>query len=80
MQDRSAEVLTALGGKIAGSVSHPLGETGYSSYLMQAMSSGAATIALVSAGNDTVNAVRQASEFGVGRGGNTQKLATPIST
>jgi branched-chain amino acid transport system substrate-binding protein len=78
MQDRSSEVLVALGGKIAGSVAHPLGETDFSSYLVQAMSSGATTIALVSAGNDTVNAAKQASEFGVGRGRNTQTLATPI--
>src|SRR4051812_18586826 len=78
MQDRSSEVLVGLGGKIAGSVAHPLGETDFSSYLVQAMSSGATTVALVSAGNDTVNAAKQASEFGVGRGRNRQKLATPI--
>jgi branched-chain amino acid transport system substrate-binding protein len=78
MQDRSAEVLTSLGGTIAGAAKHPLGETDFSSYLVQAMSSGATTIALVSAGNDTVNAAKQASEFGVGKGDNKQKLATPI--
>jgi len=78
MQARSSEVLTSLGGKVAGAVKHPLGESDYSSYIVQAMSSGATTIALVSAGNDTVNAAKQASEFGVGKGNNTQKLATPI--
>jgi branched-chain amino acid transport system substrate-binding protein len=44
--------------------------------LLQARASGATTIALANAGNDTVNAAKQAAEFGIGKGDNQQKLAT----
>ena len=78
MQTRSTEVLKALGGTVVGSVKHPLGETDFSSYLVRAISSGATTVALISAGADTVNGAKQASEFGIGKGTNTQHLAAPI--
>jgi branched-chain amino acid transport system substrate-binding protein len=61
----SAAVLTSLGGKAIGSVKHPLGTTDFSSYLLQAQSSGAKVIALADTGADLINAVKQASEFGV---------------
>ncbi len=78
MQARATDMLTSLGGKVAGFAKHPIGETDFSAYLVQAMSSGATTIALVSAGADTVNAAKQAGEFGIGRGRNKQKLTAPI--
>ncbi len=58
-------VLTSLGGKVAGSVKHPLGTTDFSSYLLQAQSSGAKVIAFASTGLDFINAAKQAAEFGV---------------
>ncbi|MDR3530578.1 MAG: ABC transporter substrate-binding protein [Rhodopila sp.] len=61
----STAVLTSLGGKVLGSVKHPLGTTDFSSYLLQAQSSGAKVIALADTGTDLINAVKQASEFGV---------------
>ncbi len=61
----SGAVLTSLGGKILGSVKHPLGTTDFSSYLLQAQSSGAAVIALADTGTDLINAVKQAAEFGI---------------
>jgi branched-chain amino acid transport system substrate-binding protein len=61
----SGAVLTSLGGKVLGSVKHPLGTTDFSSYLLQAQSSGAKVIALADTGADLINAVKQASEFGV---------------
>jgi branched-chain amino acid transport system substrate-binding protein len=61
----SGAVLTALGGKIVGSVKHPLGTTDFSSYLLQAQSSGAKVIALADTGADLINAVKQAAEFGI---------------
>ena len=60
-------VLTSLGGKVVGSVKHPLGTTDFSSYLLQAQSSGAKVIAFASTGTDFINAVKQAAEFGVGK-------------
>jgi branched-chain amino acid transport system substrate-binding protein len=61
----SGAVLTSLGGKVVGSVKHPLGTTDFSSYLLQAESSGAKVIALADTGADLINAVKQAFEFGV---------------
>jgi branched-chain amino acid transport system substrate-binding protein len=60
----SSAVLTSLGGKVLGSVKHPLGTADFSSYLLQAQASGAKVIALADTGADLINAVKQASEFG----------------
>ena len=57
--------LTALGGKVLGSVKHPLGTSDFSSYLLQAQSSGANVVALADTGADLINAVKQAAEFGL---------------
>jgi len=59
--------LIDLGGKVLGSVKHPLGTTDFSSYLIQAQSSGAQVVALADTGSDLINAVKQAAEFGVTR-------------
>ncbi|HEY0425506.1 MAG TPA: ABC transporter substrate-binding protein [Rhodopila sp.] len=63
----SAAVLTSLGGKVLGSVKHPLGTTDFSSYLLQAQASGAKVVALADTGSDLINAVKQAAEFGLTR-------------
>ena len=57
--------LTSMGGKVLGSVKHPLGTTDFSSYLLQAQSSGAKVVALADTGTDLINAVKQAAEFGL---------------
>lgn len=62
------------GGKIVGSVRHPLNTSDFSSFLLQAQSSKAKVIGLANAGADTVNSIKQAGEFGITQGG--QKLAT----
>ncbi len=64
--------LNALGGKVLGSVKHPLGTADFSSYLLQAQSSGAKVVALADTGADLINAVKQAAEFGLA---NKQTLA-----
>ena len=66
-------VVTANGGKILGSVRHPLNSSDFSSFLLQAQASKAKIIGLANAGGDTTNAIKQASEFGITSGG--QKLA-----
>ena len=60
-------VLKSLGGTVAGSVKHPLGTTDFSSYLLQAQSSGGKVVAFASTGPDFINAAKQAAEFGLTR-------------
>src|SRR5271168_4439966 len=69
----TANVVTASGGKVLGSVKHPLNNADFSSFLLQAQSSKAKIIGLANAGGDTTNAIKQAAEFGIVKGG--QKLA-----
>ncbi|SJZ69583.1 branched-chain amino acid transport system substrate-binding protein [Enhydrobacter aerosaccus] len=70
-------VVNASGGKVLGSVKVPLNTADWSSFLMQAQSSGAKTIGLAVAGADLINVVKQANEFGLTRGG--QRLAAMIA-
>jgi branched-chain amino acid transport system substrate-binding protein len=67
------EVVKAAGGKVLGSVKHPLSTQDFSSYLLQAQASKAKVIGLANAGQDTINSIKQAGEFGIVKGG--QKLA-----
>jgi branched-chain amino acid transport system substrate-binding protein len=66
-------VVTASGGTVVGEVRHPLSTPDFSSFLLQAKTSGAQVIGLANGGDDTVNCVKQAAEFGIQRGG--QKIA-----
>ncbi len=63
LQRDTAEAVEKQGGKILGSVSHPLGTTDFSSYLLQAQASGADVIALGDTGADAINAIKQIAEF-----------------
>jgi branched-chain amino acid transport system substrate-binding protein len=65
----TAEVVVANGGKVLGSVRHPFPGTDFSSFLLQAQASKAKVIGLANAGGDAINAVKQAAEFGITRGG-----------
>ncbi|MFT4194373.1 ABC transporter substrate-binding protein [Ottowia sp.] len=69
----TSEVVKAAGGKVLGSVKVPLATQDFSSFLLQAQSSKAKIIGLANAGGDTINSIKQASEFGIVKGG--QKLA-----
>lgn len=71
-RDTEAELARLGGQEVAGSVAAPLGTTDFSSFLLQAQASGADTVAFANAGNDTMNSLKQASEFGLAAGG--QKL------
>lgn len=71
-RDTSA-VVTANGGEVLGAVRTPFPGTDFSSFLLQAQSSGAQVIGLANAGGDTINSIKQASEFGITQGG--QSLA-----
>jgi branched-chain amino acid transport system substrate-binding protein len=66
-------VVEANGGKVLGKVRHPINSSDFSSFLLQAQSSKAKVIGLANAGGDTINSIKQASEFGIVKGG--QSLA-----
>src|SRR6266850_6631967 len=61
------------GGKVLGKVRHPLNTQDFPSFLLQAQASKAKIIGLANAGGDTTNAIKQAAEFGIVKGG--QNLA-----
>jgi branched-chain amino acid transport system substrate-binding protein len=67
-RDATAVVL-ANGAKVLGSVSHPLNNQDFSSFLLQAQASKAKIIGLANAGGDTINTIKQGSEFGIAAGG-----------
>ncbi len=63
--------ITAAGGTVVGSVAHPLGTADFSSFLLQAQSSGAKVVGLATSGRDLQTVVKQAGEFGLVAGGQT---------
>jgi branched-chain amino acid transport system substrate-binding protein len=73
MQRDASRFVEAAGGKVVGSVRAPLGTTDFSSFLLQAQSSGAKIVALANGGSDMTNSIKQAAEFGITKGG--QRLA-----
>ena len=78
LEKDTSEIVTANGGKVAGSVRVPLNSSDFSSFLLQAQSSKAKIVGLANAGLDTTNSIKQASEFGIVAGG--QKLAGLLMT
>lgn len=76
MQARATEVINSMGATLVGSVLVPQGTKDFSSYLLRAKASGADAIALAVAGNDLLNAIKQAKEFGITKGG--QRLVASI--
>ena len=71
-RDTEAAVVKG-GGKVLGKVRHPFPGQDFSSFLLQAQSSKAKVIGLANAGGDTINSIKQASEFGITKSG--QNLA-----
>src|SRR5215469_12753149 len=73
LEKDTTDVVQKTGGKVLGGVRHPLNTSDFSSFLLQAQASKAKVIGLANAGGDTVNAIKQAAEFGIMKGG--QKLS-----
>lgn len=69
LQAEATAVINRNGGKIVGTATHPLKATDFTSQLAAAAQSGAKVIALANAGHDTIRAIQQAHEFGIGRSG-----------
>jgi branched-chain amino acid transport system substrate-binding protein len=72
----TASVVKANGGEVVGTVYHPLNASDFASFLLQAQASKAQIIAIANAGGDTISAIKQAAEFGIGRG--SQQLAAML--
>src|ERR1700733_621094 len=70
LEHDAAGFVTAAKGKVVGQALAPFpGTTDFSSFLVQAKSSGAKVLGLANGGGDTVNCIKQASEFGLMKGG-----------
>jgi branched-chain amino acid transport system substrate-binding protein len=78
LEKDTSDVITASGGKVLGHVLYPLNTPDFSSFLLQAQSSKVKIVALANAGQDTVNSVKQAAEFGIVARG--QRLAALLLT
>jgi branched-chain amino acid transport system substrate-binding protein len=76
MEADARAAVEAAGGKVVGSVRHPLGTADFASYILQAQASGAKVVLLANGGSDLVTAVKQAKEMGLSQQG--QVLVTPL--
>ena len=75
LEKDTTNVVLKNGGKVLGGVRHPLNTSDFSSFLLQAQASKAKVIGLANAGGDTINAIKQAAEFGLMKGG---QKASPL--
>ena len=77
LANASKSVVLANGGTVVGEVKHPYISSDFSSFILQAQTSGADVIALANSGADATNSAKQAIEFGVGQ--NEQKLVALLA-
>ena len=75
LEQNCTDAVTANGGKVLGVVRHPINTADFSSFLLQAQSSGAEVVAFANAGGDTSQSLKQAAEFGLGQ---QQRLAALV--
>jgi branched-chain amino acid transport system substrate-binding protein len=75
LEQNCSDAVTATGGKVLGFVRHPINTADFSSFLLQAQSSGADVVAFANAGGDTSQSLKQAAEFGLGQ---QQRLAALV--
>lgn len=78
LEKSATDFIVAKGGRVLGSAKHPLGTTDFSSMLLNAQASQAKIVGIANAGEDAVNTVKQAVEFGLVQGG--QRLAGLLIT
>ena len=69
MEADATAVIKSHGGRVLGTVRHPINTNDFASYLLQAQASGAKVVALASGGSDLINLIKQAGEFGLSAGG-----------
>ena len=75
----SRRFVEAAGGSVVSDIKHPINTSDFSSFLLQAQSSGADVIALANGGADTINSIKSAAEFGIGRDGKQQVVGLAIN-
>ena len=75
----ATSAVKAAGGKVLGSVRHPLNTSDFSSYLLQAQASGAKVVAFANGGGDMINATKQANEFGLSKNQTMVSLLVTIA-
>jgi branched-chain amino acid transport system substrate-binding protein len=78
LEKDTGDIVKEKGGKVVGAVRVPLNSSDFSSFLLQAQSSKAKIVGLANAGQDTINSIKQAAEFGIVKSG--QKLAGLLVT
>ena len=69
LEQNASDFVKAAGGKVLGSARHPLNNADFSSFLVQAQASKAKVVVMANGGADITNAIKQAKEFGLDRGG-----------
>jgi branched-chain amino acid transport system substrate-binding protein len=69
LESLTAKAIEASGGKVIGDVKFPIGNTEFSSQIVQAQASGASIIGIAAVGGDQVNLIKQAAEFGLRKNG-----------
>ncbi|MDR3532744.1 MAG: ABC transporter substrate-binding protein, partial [Rhodopila sp.] len=69
LQQQATDAIVATGGKVLGSARHPFGNADFSSFLLEAQTSGAQVVALANVGSDLITAIKQSHEFGLASGG-----------
>ena len=79
LEKDTGDVVKAAGGKVMGAVRHPLSTGDFSSFLLQAQSSGAKIVGLANAGGDTVSSIKAAAEFGLTKKQNLAALLMLIT-
>jgi branched-chain amino acid transport system substrate-binding protein len=79
LETDTTNAVRAAGGKVLGSVKHPLGASDFSSFLLQAQASNAKVVGLANAGSDTINSIKAANEFGLTKKQTLVGLLTQIT-
>jgi branched-chain amino acid transport system substrate-binding protein len=77
IEQDATQFIKAAGGKVLGSVRHPLNTQDFSSYVLQADASKAKSLMVANGGGDIINAVKQASEFGLIKKG--MRISAPLA-
>ena len=79
----TAAVVEQSGGKVLGTVYHPINTADFSSFLLQAQASKAQIIGLANAGGDTINSIKQGASSASSRAGRNSprsSCSSPTST
>lgn len=77
IEQDATQFIKAAGGKVVGQVRHPLNTQDFSSYVLQADASKAKNLIVANGGGDIINAVKQASEFGLIKKG--VRISVPLA-